>query len=63
MPVAKDNKGAAGGTEQRDNVQRVKIKGRGEPVENQRIGEITVSTDANGQVCRVDFGGADTEAE
>lgn len=40
---------------------KVKIKGRPDAVEHQRIGEVTVGVDANGQVTFVDFGGADVE--
>lgn len=46
-----------------EGVKRVSVKGRGDVVESQRIGEVTVSTDHNGQVCRVDFGGLDIEAQ
>lgn len=45
------------------NFSKVKIRNRGEVVEQQRIDDIIVGKDANGQVTFVDFGGADVETE
>lgn len=42
---------------------KVKIKNRGDVVEQQRIDDIIVGKDGNGQVTFVDFGGADIETE
>lgn len=42
---------------------KVRIKDRADVREYQRIGEVTVGIDANGQVATVDFGGAEVETD
>lgn len=61
--AAKTGDSAKQNEPQKIDFTKVKIKDRGNAVEHQRIGEVTVGTDANGQVAFVDFGGADIETE
>lgn len=63
MPTAREKASASNAAGKDESIQRVKIKDRGDATDHQRIGEITVATDANGQVTWVDFGGAQTETD